>query len=710
LSRHIKWFYAVLSGLLMALSSAPFDQWYLSYIAFVPLIIAFKDVSPTKQGLAYALSCTVIASNWWHSTIIYSIFFFLLIVSLLCLAFFLWGYLSAALKKSKNNIYITLFSPAVIWVGIERILSSEIVGIPCNIGITQTSQPLLIQSASFFGIYAVSFLIILTNTAIAMLILSFRSENIKQKKSRLAAFSALGIFAANFIYGLYIVPTETNIQNPVKVAIIQPVITTNMYLNGWRSPETRAYIKNTLDDLTSEAVKIKPDILVWPEGGNGYFNMRIDALRDSLYKTAITHKTDLLISSNDIDGDGKKYNSIFSISKEGRLLGRYNKVNLIPGAEDSYTAGTEFHTIPSSLGEIGPVICYESNFPSPFRKATDKGAELLFVSTSDAAFKKTSLTINHTRTAIFRAIENNRWVVHASNTGPSVIVSPFGLIAAESQLFEKGFISGDIEYIKEKAFFTKAGYLVPILFAFIVIALTAVYMYRGRKKIIEIKGRISIFNEQVSMGSLDVERTIKYWFGRFVLIIMPLTILHSLFLVSLMTASIMLVYARATPESPAHYAIKEFFTPLDTMAVDKVTEKFLQAKLNTCGPAVLAYVFSYFGKDVVEADIEKQLEMTDKGTSLLELKKNAIKNNFHAKGVKENYAALLNESLPVIAYINDDHYVVVNKITKDKVYLFDPAIGHVLIDRKVFERKWNGYLLLIRTQPIVESYNEVTLN
>jgi len=93
---------------------------------------------------------------------------------------------------------------------------------------------------------------------------------------------------------------------------------------------------------------------------------------------------------------------------------------------------------------------------------------------------------------------------------------------------------------------------------------------------------------------------------------------------------------------------------------------------------------------------------------MLELKKVATLNEFQAIGVRENYKALMEEPLPVIAYINDSHYVVVNKITDRHVWVFDPALGHVKISRSLFEQAWNGYLLLIRMLPIQKSIVQVT--
>ncbi len=691
------WLVAIMSGLLMALSSAPFDQWYLSYIAFVPLFLVTKNVSSHKQGLAFALACTVIAANWWHSSIIFSSLFFILILFILGFAFYIWALLSAQFKTEKSHPIVTLFMPAIIWVGLERILSSELVGIPCNIGITQTSQTVFIQSADLFGIYTTSFLLILSNTAIALLIGLLLDKKIKinfqqHKQPIIALSSVVIIMIANLIYGIQQVLQNNEINDDskvIKVVLIQPIISSNLYANSWRNPESRLFVRNTLTQLTNDALTEKPDLLVWPEGGNGYLNMRIKKLRDELYNIARDNNTDLLISSNDLDTQGRKYNTLFSISRQGQFLDRYNKVMLIPGAEDSYTAGTEFHPIRSSFGEIGPSICYESNFPSPLRKQTSKGAELLVVSTSDAPFKKTSLTINHTRTAIFRAIENNRWVVHASNTGPSVIVSPEGRITAAAQFYQRGYISGNVKYIKEKSIFTSFGYLIPILLSVIVIALILIAVYKAMKQHKELKK---------SLMKLNLNKLTK----RFITHYLPLTLLHSVFLSLLILTSIVIV-SRMVPESKNSTVVdivNDFFEPLDKRAPDKVADKFLQASSNTCGPAVLAYLFSFYGHEISETELLPDMTVTQKGSTMLELKNTAIKHGFKAKGVRESYAALMREPLPVIAYINDSHYVVVNKITTSTIYLFDPLLGHVKVARSVFESEWKGFILLVNMQEI----------
>ena len=89
-----------------------------------------------------------------------------------------------------------------------------------------------------------------------------------------------------------------------------------------------------------------------------------------------------------------------------------------------------------------------------------------------------------------------------------------------------------------------------------------------------------------------------------------------------------------------------------------------------------------------------------------ELAQAAKKLGLNAWGEKQNFAALKKTTLPVIAFIANDHWVVVLEIKGRFVTLFDPAIGHVRVRDDLFSMAWNGYLMLVRTRSIVKSLKE----
>jgi len=659
----------------------------MAYIAFVPLFLKSYKASYKNTILLYFSSGVIIASGWWYSVVSYSILTFIQILLIMCLSFVCWGVISRRLYDYTYGSFWGIFVPILVWIGIERIHTSELIGVPGNIGISQFSQPLLIQSASLFGVYAVSFLVLLVNYLITYLILKFDQVR-NSLANKLALSTVLIIVFGNIIYGYSVLENKTKLDNKIKVAIVQPVISSDVYRNSWRNPDNRKFMKKTFDELTSKAVDTGVDMIFWPEGGNGYLNMRIPELRQNLYSIAIDNNIDLIISSDDVDIDGNKYNSIFSISKKGKLIGRYDKVMLIPGAESSYTAGKSFHPIKTSHGLLGPAICYESNFPSVLRNVSALGAEFLFASTSDAAFKKTSLALSHTNLSIFRAIENRKWTVHASNAGPSMVVSPKGLVKVRATLYKREIITAEISKNTYVSFYNSIGYLLPILLAFfvclsMVMLVFQMYKYYNYSTLIKF---ISVYGSYLML----ISRINK---------ILLLSCIHISIFTLLLLSSVYWVNYVSNDKTPFVTSLMDFVIPVKPEE-DKISDIFLQAQKNTCGPAVLAYLFSYYGKDVLEGDLIQHMQVTEKGTSMFELKKIANNMGFNATGFKGNYPWLQKQSLPVIAYINNGHYVVINKMVDGFIYMFDPVEGHVRVHRSVFEHAWNGYILLVRMKPI----------
>lgn len=683
---------SILTGILFVLSIAPFDLWYLAYIAFIPLLYSSFNVSYHRVVVLYLSSALIISTGWWYSVISYSFITYCLITFVMSMSFVTWGVLSKFVRDRISGAFAYIFISTLIWVGLERIHTSELIGVPGNIGISQYAQPILIQSSSFFGIYAVSFLVLLTNALIAYLLLMLKKIVPVTRSSNIYIALAVAIMLLNILYG-YSVLLNDKSDGLIKIAVVQPVISSSVYQNSWRNPSNRVFMKNTFDELTDSAVNEKVDIIFWPEGGNGYLNMRIPELRDDLYRIARDNKVNLLISSDDMDESGKKYNSIFSISSKGQLLGRYDKVKLIPDAESSYTAGQNHKPINTSFGPLGAAICYETNFPSIFRVLVDQGAKILFASTSDAAFKRTALVLSHTNLSVFRAIENRRWIVHASNTGPSIIVSPSGNVVKSSSLYKRQIITASISAVDEKSVFTRYGYLVAEIVALfdVILLVGLVYTLLVSNFIRKIYSKYSI-NSHMMLDKL-------YLYLPSVIII---GLLHAVLLVVTSVASVYLVNATVYDNTSLSVALIDYikYQPPEE---DIVSDRFFQANKNTCGPAVLAYLLSYYGKEVLESDLIPYMHLTEQGVSMLELKKVSNKLGFNAAGMKANLPGLKNQVLPIIAYINNSHYVVINRILDDFIYMFDPIEGHVKVSASDFRRMWSGYFMLLKMKPILES-------
>ncbi len=138
---------------------------------------------------------------------------------------------------------------------------------------------------------------------------------------------------------------------------------------------------------------------------------------------------------------------------------------------------------------------------------------------------------------------------------------------------------------------------------------------------------------------------------------------------------------------------------------------YMQTDAMTCGPSCLRIISAYYGKKYSLAELVQISHTTREGSSLLGMSRAAEKIGFRTMGVKITMSQLFEEvTLPCIAHWNQQHFVVVYKITKHAVYVSDPAHGLLQYTKEEFAKHWisdgkeEGILLLLETTP--EFYEE----
>ena len=136
-----------------------------------------------------------------------------------------------------------------------------------------------------------------------------------------------------------------------------------------------------------------------------------------------------------------------------------------------------------------------------------------------------------------------------------------------------------------------------------------------------------------------------------------------------------------------------------------------QHDITDCGAACLATVSKQYGLKVPVSRIREVAGTDKKGTNMNGLVKAAEQLGFSAKGVKGDQKALFSDfPLPAIAHVIIDgnllHYVVIHKITKNKIVVADPARGVVNYKPEDFFNIWTGVLLILIPNTTFEKGNE----
>lgn len=129
-----------------------------------------------------------------------------------------------------------------------------------------------------------------------------------------------------------------------------------------------------------------------------------------------------------------------------------------------------------------------------------------------------------------------------------------------------------------------------------------------------------------------------------------------------------------------------------------------------CGPTCLRIISKHYGRNYSLPYLREMSYTTREGSSLSQLGAAAEKIGFRSLGAKISYDQLVSEApLPCIILWNQNHYVVVYKVTKDKVYISDPGLGLVTYSKEEFIEHWissgadtkakEGIVLLLETTP-----------
>lgn len=116
-----------------------------------------------------------------------------------------------------------------------------------------------------------------------------------------------------------------------------------------------------------------------------------------------------------------------------------------------------------------------------------------------------------------------------------------------------------------------------------------------------------------------------------------------------------------------------------------------QLDLKDCGPACLKMIARYYGKYYSLQYLRDCCGINREGVSLFDISYAAENIGLRSISLKSSISDLHTKiPLPCIIYWNMSHFIVVYKVTKDKVYISDPAKGHTHYSYNEFEEKWYG--------------------
>ena len=345
----------------------------------------------------------------------------------------------------------------------DYLRSNVLTGFPWNLWAYSTIQiNEILQITNLIGLYSYNLFVI---TIFSLpIIFFFKISKIKKIISFIVIFF---IIFNLYIYGNYEVNKNKKSLESVKEKIYVKVISPNFNLEyGLTDQEIEKRFRKLIK--YSDPDQGKETLFVWPEGVfSGYSYNEILPFKDLILNN-FSNKHYIVFGVNKLDPiSGKFYNSMLVINNKLEIIQSYNKRKLVPFGEflpfenivsklglkkiteghGSFLKGENNNSLVIEGIKILPLICYEIIFPDLIQKS-DTNTNLIVNISEDGWFGNSIGPDQHFAKAVFRAIENNTFLVRSTNQGVSAIIDNKGNLIKKMNRNEAGNIEFEVPLVK----------------------------------------------------------------------------------------------------------------------------------------------------------------------------------------------------------------------------------------------------------------------
>lgn len=473
----------------------------LAWVALVPLLLVLRLTSQACYAFAAAgvwgMAAAYGVTSWLPTTLAdyYGQPFLLGLGLFLCAAaamgaleyaLFAIAWRRALLQWPALTVPLAAAGFAAAELGRARVLTGNPWGLLgySQMGLTKEGGDLaaslalrVVQVADFGGVFAVSFVIIAVNAALAEVLLaglqrsraaSLLGEDQHTSRPGLGLGFAASLVLLSLLYG------EAQLRaapEPDGRARVVGIVQANLDRGARWDPSL--YGANLASYLELSATLAAPDpaasatssgldlgqaaplldLMVWPENAMTFFVADEADYRAAIARSLAPLAQALLAGAPRVEGhlSPRYFNAAVLMGKDGDVLDYYDKEHLLPFAEyfpfgaievlqrnfgrvRSFTAGVKNEPLSTPAGNAAVVICNEAMFSRVSRARYREDVDFLVNLSNDSWVRDPSFALHQFHLVSMRSIELGLPLVRASTSGPSAVVDAFGRVLARSEV------------------------------------------------------------------------------------------------------------------------------------------------------------------------------------------------------------------------------------------------------------------------------------
>jgi len=462
---------SAVSGVLTALSMPNFDLSFLAWFALVPMFTAI-GLRPNKSPVLMAVPCGMIWSvsvHIWYPSMFGAAFggFLILLVGWWYANLFTWG----VILQRKLPDALKILAVPVVWSAFEFV--KFIAPVVENwwfvlLAKSQWRFPPALQILSVTGFPGLSFILILTNVALASLLL----KALQERKADVPAIIALACVAGIIGWGALTLPEPPSqtftIAATVDMTNQDEVVQslgkaytrteTGMLIEGpyADTPEMSHAIFDINAQLTRSVAGQQPAFTVWPE--NEFCDTDDKRFIGQLGQLARELNT-YIVADTVWRASTGMHDTALMVGPDGNETGRRAKIAVTGGEADyGFVPGPQdFPVFDTPFGKVGIGVCWDRHRLWITRELARAGAQIVLMPADDDFNHNRRFPAFHTSDAVFRAVENRVAFGLGTTNGISAVIDPYGRITAESGINERTAISGNVFTTPHRTLYTYWG-------------------------------------------------------------------------------------------------------------------------------------------------------------------------------------------------------------------------------------------------------------